>query len=164
MKYSTPPRRTKDAFLWIVNILRKNKIPFLINGGEAARIYGTKRRLADIDLDIPRKNFSKLITQVKPFIKHRPKIYRDNHWRLFMMTLSYDNQLIDIGARENCFIFDHYRKKWVRMKEDFKKRKMMYVYGMRIPVEDEEELISDKLQLGRKVDKVDVERMIKARK
>src|SRR3989344_5295540 len=98
-------RKTKEAFQWIVKILRKNNISFLINGGEAARIYGSKRELADIDIDISKRDFNKLLPQVQKFIKHKPKIYQDNHWKIYMMTLQYKNQLIDIGAKEKALIF-----------------------------------------------------------
>ena len=157
-------RKTKVAFIWIVSLLRKNKIPFLLSGGEAARLYGTKRRLADIDIDIHRKNFDKLIPLVKKYIKHRPKFYKDKQWKIYIMTLTYDGQLIDIGAKEHTMIFDHLRKKWVRLHENFALRKMKYVYGMRIPVEDRTELINDKKQLWRPVDRIDVERMIMAQR
>ena len=45
-------RHTKEAFEWIISILRNHKIPFEIIGGFAARLYGSRRMLADIDIDI----------------------------------------------------------------------------------------------------------------
>ena len=42
---------TAGALFWIVKILKKHKIPFHISGGFAAKLYGVKRDLADIDID-----------------------------------------------------------------------------------------------------------------
>lgn len=58
-------RKTKEACIWIMNILNKNKIPYRIEGGFAAKIYGSKRTLADIDIDIPDKCFKKILPSVE---------------------------------------------------------------------------------------------------
>mgnify|MGYP001612639666 CR=1 FL=1 len=62
-------RNTKEAFLWIVGILKNNDVPFRISGGLAARLYGTKRKLADIDLEIKKKDFNKILAEIIIYAK-----------------------------------------------------------------------------------------------
>ena len=50
-------RNAKTAFLWIIRILKKHRVPYQVTGGLAAKIYGAKRKLNDIDIDISKKDF-----------------------------------------------------------------------------------------------------------
>lgn len=88
-------RDTKRALEWIVGVLRKRQIPFQISGGCAAKIYGSQRELNDIDIDIPRDCFEKIIVDVKPFLIYGPSQYKDGKWDLYLMTLNYAGQEID---------------------------------------------------------------------
>ncbi|MFZ2522802.1 MAG: hypothetical protein WAW92_00245 [Minisyncoccia bacterium] len=45
-------RNTEGALRWIVNILESKSIQFQVTGGFAAKLYGSQRELADIDIDI----------------------------------------------------------------------------------------------------------------
>jgi len=69
--------KSKKAFKWIITVLRKNKIPFRITGGFAAKIYGSQRELADIDIEIPDSYFDKILPEVKKYIIFGPAKYKD---------------------------------------------------------------------------------------
>ncbi len=70
-------RNTKEAFCWIIDLLKKHKIPFQISGGLAARVYGASRKLADIDIDLSEKYFRILIPDISDYIKACPNRYKD---------------------------------------------------------------------------------------
>lgn len=148
-------RRTKDAFTWIIGILRKRKITFQVTGGLAAEIYGSSRKLADIDIDIPESKFPDLLSSVKPYIRFGPKRYKDKHWNLKLLTLKYKNQLIDIGSSHQK-IRDFDKNKWVQINTHFHTSKLMHIFGLRVPVITEGELIDYKKTLSRRVDKYDI--------
>ena len=69
---------TKKALHWIVKLLTTNEIPFQILGGFAARAYGARRELADIDIEVPSVSFRKLCDLVKEHITQGPMIYKDD--------------------------------------------------------------------------------------
>ena len=96
----------KSAFKWIVDILRENHIPFQISGGLAAKMYGSKRRLYDIDVDIPDHLLRRLVSRVKPYVIFGPARFKDECWNLKLMTLKYHGQLIDISGAKKAKIFN----------------------------------------------------------
>jgi hypothetical protein len=85
-------RDTKKAFEWIVNILRKTNSKFQISGGLAARIYGSTRELADIDIDVLENKLPEIQKKTKEYITYGPKIYKDDEFNLVLMSLNYKGQ------------------------------------------------------------------------
>lgn len=146
---------TESAFKWIVSIIHSKNIPYQITGGFAARLYGSRRELADIDIEIPNIDFEKIITEVKPYIIYGPERYVDENWDLKLMTLEYKNQLIDMCGEAT--IFDQNIKTWVKEKVDFTKSINLTVYGVEVKVVPKEDLISYKNKLLREVDIEDIE-------
>ncbi|MDD5182201.1 MAG: hypothetical protein PHC66_03455 [Candidatus Nanoarchaeia archaeon] len=155
-------RRTKDAFLWIMSILHRHRIPYRISGGLAARIYGSKRRLADIDIDIPDKiHENRILSEVGDYIIFGPKRYVDHQFDLLLMTLKYKGQKIDICVGEHEKLFDHEKKEWVANKIDLSKHVDKKVYGLVARVIPKNDLIAYKRLMARKVDIADVKCLLK---
>lgn len=145
---------TEAALKWIVDILHAHKVPFQIVGGFAARLYGSDRELADIDIDIPEYGFDTILSDVRTHIISGPEHYKDEHWDLNLMTLSYKGQVIDISGEAR--IFDITTKEWIRDEIDFSTPQLMPVYGIMVPVIPKERLIAYKQKLQRDVDKADI--------
>ncbi|MCR4327737.1 MAG: hypothetical protein NUV46_04105 [Nanoarchaeota archaeon] len=149
-------KKTKEAFEWIVPILRKNKIPFQITGGLAARIYGSNRTLADMDIDLPEKNIIKLEPILKDYIIYGPKMYCDNNFKLLLMTLNFGGQKIDLCGIENQKVFNKNTKKWEKEKINLSQATNKIAYGLKIPVIPLEDLINYKSKIRRRVDLIDI--------
>ena len=152
-------RRTKEAFLWIIKILKKHKVRFEIGGGLAAKVYGSKRKLADIDIDLNQKNYQKIMKEIRPYLVFGPRVYKDKNWKLELVTLRYKGQYIDLGGIVHAKIFNSKKKKWIILRSHLSHARLKKIYGINVPVEDEMELISYKKILRRKVDLEDVKQL-----
>jgi len=143
---------TEKALRWIVELFRKHDIPFQIAGGFAARMYGSQRELADIDIGIPGDRFEDLFPEVKKYITFGPAQYIDEEWNLKLMTLVYEGQEIDIADEDTIRFFDKTNHAWVIGRCDFSKYETKNIYGISIPVIPKESLIAHKKKIGREVD------------
>jgi hypothetical protein len=149
-------RRTKDAFDLIIGILEKHKIPYRISGGFAARIYGSKRKLADIDIEIPDRKFNKILPEIKPYIKIGPKRFKDNLMDTYGLSMQYKEQIIDLSGTETEILFDVRKNKWVKSKIDLSKVIKKKIYGKIVNVIRRGDLIAYKKMIRREVDIKDI--------
>ncbi len=151
-------RNTKQALLWIIDILKENHISYRISGGFAARLYGSKRKLADIDIEVHQEDINKIYKNTKEFVIYGPKRYKDENWDLKLMTLKYKNQEIDIASFE-AKIFNQKTQKWIKRPGVFSDYVVKKVFGIEIFVENINALIAYKKILGRAVDRQDVKNL-----
>ncbi len=153
-------RNTDKAFKWIIELLNKEGIPFEIDGGLAAKFYGSDRELADIDINITKKGFNKLLPLVQEYTTFGPARYKDNNWDLTLMSLKYAGQNIDISPLGEIKYFDKEDGVWLDFPNEFDDVRIMDYLGMKIPVVNEIKLMIYKKQLGRGVDKKDYKSML----
>lgn len=151
-----PPTDPKAALIWITDILVKLQIPFQIAGGLAANAYGSKRKLHDIDIDIPEEAFNALAKEVKEFIIYGPSHFKDEAWDLMLMTLNYQGQLIDLSGAHETKIFDKISGRWQHLDTDFSAVEIKDVFGLPLPIIAFDELLSYKKILARDVDLLDI--------
>ena len=149
-------KKLADALKWIVLILRKHDVPFQISGGFAANIYGAKRPVNDIDMDIPEDKMELLLPDLKPYITFGPAEYKDEKWNLELITLNYNGQEIDIGGAFNTKIFDEKNKVWENYPAKFETAQVQTVYGIEVPVVRPQDLIGYKKLLSGEHQKVDI--------
>jgi hypothetical protein len=147
-------RDTEEAFKWVIKILKKNNVKYMLAGGFAANLYGSKRKLADIDIDISDNDFLKLLPNFRKYLIYGPSRYIDESWDLNLMTLKYKQQVIDIAGQAK--IFNKQTNEWELLKSDFSKTNKMLVFGVEISVINKKELIAYKSKLLREVDIEDV--------
>ena len=152
------------ALRWVVEILRKHEIPFQITGGLAARAYGATRPLNDIDIDIPENRFDEIINEVSPYIIYGPAQFIDTNWNLYLMTLDYHRQKIDICGAYKVKVRKTQSSRWRTMPADLSKFERKKFFGFEVPVITKEELIQYKTIIGRKVDQQDIDLIPNSRK
>lgn len=152
---------TKKAFHWIIGILKSHNVPFQISGGLAANIYGSTRPLADIDIDISEDKFNDILPDVTPYIISGPERFCNENFDLFVMTLNYAGQKIDICS-DMVKICDAKTGEWHDNSTDFSIYELREIYGMTVPVIKKDDLIKYKKILGRPVDLEDIKQLSQA--
>mgnify|MGYP001563774661 CR=1 FL=1 len=151
-------KNTEQAFLWIIEILERMNISYKISGGFAARTYGVRRELADIDIEVNDKNITLISDEVKQYITYGPARYMDNNWDLNLMTLQYQGQEIDIAGVE-AKIFNKENGDWEKTGSGLDNYELIEVYGKKVPIEKLDILITYKTKLSREVDVEDVKQL-----
>lgn len=148
--------RATNALTWIVSMLRANTVPFLITGGLAAKVYGSLRQLADIDISVPEKSLSVLFADVQPYVTFGPARFKDDSWDLSLMTLNFNGQEIDLGSNE-AYIFDKDSQIWTTVVDDLNLSEIHEIAGMKLPVIPKQSLIDYKSKLRRMCDLEDID-------
>lgn len=152
-------KNSEVAFRWIIEILKRHEVLFVVLGGLAARAYGSKRELNDIDLVIHRADFEKILPEIQPHSTYGPEMSCDEEAEGYSIELRYAEQDIDIGAEEECRIFNKVSGKWELLETDFNNVEMKEIFGILVPVMKKEAIIAEKLKFNRPEDHEDIQQM-----
>src|SRR5690348_1943552 len=113
MDTNNTQKDTEAAFKWIVSIIQKHNIPFQIGGGFAARVYGVKKELADIDIAMPTNRLADLLPDLKDYITWDLGPFADENWEVTGMTVKYKGQEIDLVGAQGKKFLNQKTKQWV---------------------------------------------------
>jgi hypothetical protein len=128
-----------------------------LTGGAAAKVYGSKRKLADIDIEIPEKFFKIILPKVKKYSIFGPAKYHDKEWDIFLLTLKFRNQKIDLSGSKTEKIYNKIKHRWELQKIKLTGLPKKQFLGVSIPIIPKNELIAYKSKILRAVDKRDLE-------
>lgn len=149
----------KTALKWIVAILRKHDIPFQVTGGLAAIAYGASRELADIDIDIPEEAFEIIQPAVAAHITFGPAQFKSEQWNLYLMTLNYQGQDIDLSGAYKTKIFNKQKNRWQKIPANFSTTENIKIMEIVVPIIARSELLKYKTMLARQVDLIDIKQI-----
>jgi hypothetical protein len=149
------------ALKWAVAVFNDAGIPFQVNGGLAAKVYGSDRPLFDIDFDVPEECFEKILPEFEPYLINGPERFKDLTWDLELMTAKYKEVLVDIGGAYNTKCFDKGAGKWVDCAVDLSQAFWISVYRLELPIASKQSLIEYKQKLARSVDLEDIAQITK---
>jgi hypothetical protein len=144
------------ALTWIIQLLDQHQIRYQIAGGLAAQVYGAKRALFDIDIDIPNSAFSVLLPTLQPYLIYGPSRFYNEEWQLLLATLNYGGQLIDLGGADDAWLFDKLTQQWVQCEVNFDATQHHHIAGQRVAVIAKADLLKYKAMLRREVDLLDL--------
>ncbi len=128
----------------------------------AAIAYGANRPLADIDIDIPDNQFTRIMDDVKPYIIFGPARFKSDKWDLLLMTLNYQGQEIDLSGADSAHIFNAMTHEWVLLNENLLNVPSQKIVDLNLPVIPLQNLVYYKKILAREVDLIDVRQIERA--
>lgn len=154
--------KTEAAFRWICKLLAERQIPFVVGGGFAVRLFGGTRPVYDIDLDIPEERFSELLPAVQPYVVSGPSRFKDKLFDVFLLTLDYQGQAIDITGAESIRVYDTIAQVWRDDPTDFEAVEVREAYGLTVKVQRLDLLVRYKRWIARATDLQDVDELERA--
>ena len=140
--------KTANALKWISTILKNHNIPFQVTGGLAAHVYGATRPINDIDIDIPEDRFHEIIEDVRPYVTEEPTRIVSSVWDVYVMTLNYHDQEIDIGGAYTTRIKDEKTGIWHDAKANLATADIKNIFEIEVPVVNKHDLIEYKSWLA----------------
>jgi len=152
----TPDRDSEGAFAWIAGLLDKGAFRWVVVGGLAARIYGSPRPLADIDIDVPRAALDFIARQAQALVTFGPARYCDDEFDIELLSLRWGKQAIDLTAAEDVRLFDRSSGVWRHHPTDLLVCETRVVLGRSAPVMPRSQLIEYKRIIDRPVDRADI--------
>lgn len=152
--------KTQKALQWIVSLLNRHQVPYQLIGGVAARAYGARRPVVDIDLYIPMEKAQAAIDEMRPYLIREPLPHHSTFWDLTYLVLDYEGVYIEIGdSSSNPHIFNQRDQRWDPQVIDYSASHKAALFGIEVDVMPRSELASYKTKLDRKVDHVDLREM-----
>jgi hypothetical protein len=152
-----PQRDTRKAFHWILDILERWNVPYLISGGLAARTFGSPRPLADIDIYVPAESMAELGMKLSRHAIKPPHNHRSAFWNVIYMVLEYCGQRIELVSSHDVKILDTRKILWTRQQIDFSRFEWKTIMGRKARIQHRDDLIAYKTILGRLVDIEDIQ-------
>lgn len=147
------------AFDWITGLLEELGYSYLVVGGLAANVFGGRRPLYDIDLDVPKSALREVAERAKLYVTFGPARFRDEQFDIELLSLRYADQDIDLTAAEDVLLFDRNAAQWRHVPTDLMAGEIHEVLGKKVFVIKREALIAYKQMLARDTDLEDVAAM-----
>lgn len=144
------------AAQWIAGLLREGDIPFLVCGGLAAKAYGSKRDLNDIDLFVSGDHFSSVVQAGQEFVSKAAAHRQEEGWDLTYVQFKYEGIKVEVGSADGVKIFDVRNGIWVPLNIDFSRYAIRHLLGLGLPIMLKDDLVQYKSVLLRPVDIEDI--------
>ena len=125
---------------WILPLLKSVNGVYEITGGFAAHLYGATRPINDIDFEVSKATINALEPLVSQYIIYGPAQYSDSTWNLYVMTLSYQGQEIDLSTAEGGFIKNKRNGAWEALDTHFGEPQLIGYQGLQLNVQSKEDL------------------------
>ena len=161
METTNDPQKIGHALAWIVGLLKRHNLPYQIVGGLAAKAYGARRPLVDIDIYAPLENARAALDELRPYVIRELLPHHSASWDLIYMALDYHDMPIEIGdSSANPRFYNRRDQRWEDQPIHYADSHIMTLYGVEVAVMPKDELLAYKAMLDRDVDHLDIQEIM----
>lgn len=140
------------ALSFVIPLLSKYHFRWVITGGFACYVYGVKRALTDIDIDIDTDrndaSFQSFLEDLRPFITQDIEHFVDENYDNYNVEITYEEQVVDICPMAQLKIFDASKNAYKHFYENgFPLIEKVNFHGMALPLLSKNLIIKNKEML-----------------
>ncbi len=168
MKTDQEIAQAVKALRFIIPTIERYKFRWVITGGFAAYVYGVKRPITDIDIDIDTNvetpEFKKLVKELEPYTTQPLEHWTDQNYDNYNFEITYHDQVIDICPSENLKIINKNSGEYEAFyKTGFPPIETVEFHGIKLPLLPKDLIIKNKEMLvwQRELDLKDIEELRK---
>jgi hypothetical protein len=137
------------ALTYIIPILKKHGLKWVVTTGFACHLYGIDRPINDIDIDVDASkdstNFKAFVKELEPYITEPLNHFVDQNYDNYNFEITIDGQIIDICPMAEMRVYDEkisgYRDFYTK---DFPAFETVKWNGLDLPVISKELLLENK--------------------
>lgn len=149
-----PPEINKalSALKFIIPILEKYNFRWVITGGFAAHVFGVKRPITDIDIDIDTTkdsdDFKKFLNELTPHITQPLEHFVDQNYDNYNFEIAVSGQVIDICPMKELCIYNQTALKYeLFYNHGFPAHEIVKWNGLSLPLLAKELIVKNKEML-----------------
>lgn len=145
-------KRAVDALNLIIPILEKYKFSWVITGGFACYVYGVKRPITDIDIDVDTSKdspeFKSLMNDLRESISQPLEHFVDQNYDNYNFETTINGRVIDICPMKEMNVFDKDKNAFVHFYENgFPSFETKDFFGIKLPILSKELIVKNKEML-----------------
>jgi hypothetical protein len=152
--------KTELALSWITEQLKRNNIDYVLTGGLAAFLYGSKRKPHDIDILLTHDTVREICQKLNEWVVEKPDFYNDGTFSVYAASLYFHGQRIELlGGTKAKSITGEWKDfgDFAQTSKDI----TLFPFGNSfLPLMNKKELIEKKKFTAREKDIEDIENII----
>jgi hypothetical protein len=151
-----PEEQAASAVAWLADLFRDREVRYAAAGGLAARAWGAKRPLVDLDFYVHGEDLDRIESDLAPFVVAPLTKIENDHWDLSLLRLEYAGVPLELSVGEGAKYQEAKTGVWHDACPVFENCPELELFGTRLRVMNRDALIEYKLRVDRAVDRADV--------
>ena len=161
--------KAEVALKYIIPLLKKHNFKWCISGSFACHLYGVKRPIGNIDIDVEANekddDFRSLVSDVKRYTTLQFQLWIDKNYNNWVMDVVVSDQLLSICSTKNLKLFNKEKSEYELFYKNGKipTPRIFSFRNLKIPISPPEYVIRMKeaLAVKKQADKKDISEMRK---